>query len=188
MKIIDLTKRFDDKTVFDNYSLELNDGAVTYIMGSSGIGKTTLLRIISGLDKEFSGTVEYNGSLAYVFQEPRLFPTLNVLQNIAVVNDNSKFDPRELLKLVELEDTESMMPNELSGGMKMRLSIARAIYSDADIILMDEPFASLDEDMKERIAPKIFELLKGKTIIVISHQLNDAEKYADNIVKIEKTD
>ena len=89
-----------------------------------------------------------------------------------------------MLNVLELVDAKDLLPSELSGGMKMRVSIARALYSQADIILMDEPFAALDADMKERIAPVIFSMLKGKTILVVSHDLNDAKKYGDFIVNI----
>ena len=88
------------------------------------------------------------------------------------------------MNLLELNGCENMLPSELSGGMKMRLSIARALYYDADIILMDEPFSALDEEMKRRLAPIIFEHLKGKTVIIVSHDLNDAQSYANKIIKL----
>ena len=184
MKINNLCKSFGDNVIFDNFSIKFLTGFVTYIMGKSGVGKTTLLRIISGLDKDFRGNVEYNGTLAYVFQEPRLFPTLTVRENISVVNENPQLSVDNLLKLLELEDAKDLFPTELSGGMKMRVSIARALYSCAEIILMDEPFAALDFNMKERVAPKIFSLLEGKTVLVVSHDLNDAKKYGNYIVNI----
>ena len=188
MRIANLTKSFNGKSVFNNYCVEFEKGKINYLMGESGVGKTTLLRIISGLDKEYSGDISFEGRLAYVFQEPRLFPTINVLKNLKLVNDSPSLNAKKLLKTVELNGCEDMLPSELSGGMKMRLSIARAIYYDPDIILMDEPFASIDEEMKDRIAQKIFKLLNGKTIIIVSHDRLDAEKYADKIIEIKKTD
>ena len=188
MKIIGLTKAFGEHKIFDNYSLEFEKGKISYIMGKSGIGKTTLLRIISGLDKDYSGEISYEGKIAYVFQEPRLFPTISALKNLTIVNDTPVLNAKKLLKTVELNGCEDMLPSELSGGMKMRLSITRAIFYNADIILMDEPFASIDSQMKDRIAPKIFKLLQGKTVIIVSHDKSDAEKYADNIIEIKKTD
>ena len=184
MKINNLYKAFGNNVIFNDFSLEFQDGKITYIMGKSGIGKTTLLRIFSGLDKDYNGSLEYKGTLAYVFQEPRLFPALTVQENITLVNENSNISLNELLNVLELVDAKDLIPSELSGGMKMSVSIARALYSQADIILMDEPFAALDADMKERIAPVIFSMLKGKTILVVSHDLNDAKKYGDFIVNI----
>ncbi len=188
MKIVNLTKSFAENKIFDCYNIEFESGKINYLMGESGVGKTTLLRIISGLDKDFSGEVIFDGKISYVFQEPRLFPTISVLRNLTVVNDSPKLNAKKLLKTVELNGCEDMLPSELSGGMKMRLSIARAIFYDPDIIIMDEPFASIDTDMKDRIAPKIFKLLNGKTVIIVSHDKNDAEKYANKIIEIKKTD
>lgn len=184
MKITNLTKSFGTKIIFNNADFTFNESEITFIMGESGVGKTTLLRILAGLDIDFTGVISPLGKIAYVFQEPRLFPHTTVLDNIKVVNDNSPFDAIELLKILELEGCEKMLPSELSGGMKMRLSIARAIFYDADVILMDEPFGSLDEETKKRIAPKIFELLAGKTIIIVSHSQTDASLYANNIISI----
>lgn len=184
MKINNLTKAFGNNTVFKDFNLEIKDNQVTYIMGKSGIGKTTLFKMIAGLDKDYTGNISFEGSIAYVFQEPRLFPHLSVLNNLKIVNDFPTYDAYEILSTVELGGCENMMPSELSGGMKMRLSIARAIYYNADVILMDEPFVSIDSDTKERIAKSIFDLLKGKTVIVISHDQNEANKYADKIINI----
>ena len=184
MKIRNLNKAYGDNTVFKDFSIDFIPGKVNYIMGKSGIGKTTLLRIISGLDKDFTGEIDYCGKLAYVFQEPRLFPSISVLQNLLVVNDSSKYSARKLLEIVELNGCENMLPEELSGGMKMRLAIARALYYEPDVILMDEPFASIDYDMKKRITQKVFELLNGKTVIIVSHDADDAKTYADNIINI----
>ncbi len=185
MKINNLFKSFDKKIIFNNASFEFEDGKITYIMGGSGIGKTTLLRIISGLDASYSGKIIKNGELAYVFQEPRLFPTLNLEENIKIASESSKFDIDNLLEIVELKDFKNFMPSELSGGMKSRVSLVRAIYKDADIYIMDEPFSNLDEDLKKRIIPKIFELLKEKTILIVSHDPKEAEKYSDNIIYLK---
>ena len=186
MKINNLTKKFGEKIIFDNFSLDIPDGKITFIMGESGSGKTTLLRLISGLDKEFNGEIIKNtDKISCVFQEPRLFPALNASDNIEIVNKGGNLDITDVLKLVELENDATLFPAELSGGMKMRLSIARAVYYNGDIFIMDEPFAALDEELKDRILPGIFESLKGKTVLIVSHSIEDAEKYADNIIKIK---
>ena len=183
MKIINLTKKFASKVIFDNVNYEFDDGKITYIIGESGIGKTTLLRIIAGLDEEFKGEIiGKSGKISYVFQEPRLFPYLTVKENIEIVTDESQFNSDELLEIIEMSDEANSLPSSLSGGMKMRIALARAIYNNGDIILMDEPFSALDDDLKSRILPKIFEKLKDKTIIVVSHNISEANKYANKII------
>ena len=185
MEIKNLTKLFGDKTVFDNYSLLIPDNKITYIMGESGSGKTTLLKMISGIDKDFSG--EINGcpdKISYVFQEPRLFPSLNVRSNIEIIEKGGDLTVDNVLSMVELSNDALLTPDELSGGMKMRLSIARALYYNGDLFLMDEPFSALDDELKNRILPEIFKYLKDKTVIIISHNIIEAEKYADNIVNL----
>lgn len=186
MKIVNLSKKFGDITVFSDFSCEIADGKITYVLGKSGIGKTTLFRIISGLDKEYSGNVEFNGNVAYVFQEHRLFPTLNLMENLRLVSSIPEDNIIEILRLIELDGAQNKFPSELSGGMAMRASIARALCYNADIYLLDEPFASLDEEMKERIADRVFSYLKGKTVIVISHDSENANKYAENILDLNK--
>ena len=183
MKLENITKSFNGKEIISSLTCDIPNGKVTYIMGASGIGKTTLLRIIAGLDTDFGGNIEKNGKIAYVFQEPRLFPALTVKENVEIVGGTN--DCKDVLSMVELGGCENMMPNELSGGMKMRLSIARALYSDADIYLMDEPFSALDDETKNRIVPRIFAFLKGKTVIIVSHSLDEAASYADNTINLQ---
>lgn len=185
MKINNLTKKFASKIIFDNATLELADGKITYITGKSGIGKTTLLRIIAGLDKAYIGEIIGSSEkVSYVFQEPRLFPNLTVSENISITTENSPYTVEMILKLIELENEKDSLPSSLSGGMKMRIALARALYYDGDVFLMDEPFSALDDATKERILPKVFELLKNKTVIIVSHNLEEANKYADSIIDL----
>ena len=188
MKITNLSKKFASKVIFDNDTFEFPDGKVTYLIGESGIGKTTLLRIIAGLDKEFSGEItSISNKISYVFQEPRLFPNLNVEENISLVAEDSCYSVKEILSLMELENEQNSLPSSLSGGMKMRIALARAIYNDGDIFLMDEPFSALDDELKARLLPKVFDYLKGKTIIIVSHNLDEANKFADKIINFNTT-
>ncbi len=185
MKIVDLSKKFNNNKIFDNFSCEFLDSKINYLIGASGSGKTTLLRIISGLDSEYSGSLEQlPNKISYVFQEPRLLPSLTALENVKIVRENSEKNSIELLSILELEDALNKKPDELSGGMKMRVNLARALNFNADLYLMDEPFSALDENTRERILPKIFEILKGKTIIIVSHNVEEAHKYADNIINL----
>ena len=185
MEIKNLTKLFNDKVIFENYSVCIPENKITFIMGESGCGKTTLLKMICGLDKEYDGEILLSSNkLSCVFQEPRLFPTLTAKKNIEIVGKGGDFSVLDVLRLVELDKDAELYPDELSGGMKMRLSIARALYYNGDIFVLDEPFSALDEELKDRILSKIFDALKGKTVLIVSHDPKEAEKYADNLIKI----
>ena len=185
MEINNLTKLFGNKIIFDNFSAHIPDNKVTFIMGESGSGKTTLLRIIAGLVNDFRGGIKgLEGKISFVFQESRLFPALNVIENIELVERGSKLSAEEILSILELKNDIFSYPDELSGGMKMRISLARALYHNGDIFIMDEPFSALDDDLKNRILPKIFHLLKDKTVIIVTHNYDEAVKYGDNIIKI----
>ena len=186
MKINNLTKQFSSKVIFDNFSVELQDKKVNYILGESGVGKTTLLKIIAGLDKNYKGEIfPSNQKISYVFQEPRLFPNLTVKENINITSEDSPYNVEALLEMLELKDEANALPTTLSGGMKMRIALARALYHNGDVYLMDEPFAALNEELKARILPKIFQHLKNKTVIIVSHNFDEANKYADNILNLD---
>lgn len=185
MKINNLTKYFDKKLVFDNFSVEIPENKITLVVGESGSGKTTLLRIIAGLDNNYKGEICLKDSkISYVFQEPRLFDALTVKKNLEIIENGATLSVDEILSIVELENEHNTYPNELSGGMKMRLSLARALYYNGDVFLMDEPFSALDSDMKNRIIPRVFERIKGKTVIIVSHNPNEITNYVDNVIKI----
>ena len=185
MKILNLTKQFDKKQIFIGKSFEFEKSKITYILGESGVGKTTLLRILAGLDNDYSAEIlEKPDKISYVFQEPRLFPSMTVSENISIVNDSSPYKIDEILELVELTNEKNAYPDTLSGGMKMRVALARAIYNNADLYLMDEPFSALNDELKERILPKIFDYLKDKTVIIVSHNVDEANAYANTIIKI----
>lgn len=186
MKISNLTKKFGNKVIFNNFNFEFIENKITYIMGESGSGKTTLLRIIAGLDNEYQGNVEKNNNISYVFQEPRLFPAINVKENILISSENSQYNVDDLLDMLELKGEEEAVISSLSGGMKMRVALARALYCDGDLFLMDEPFSALDEELKSRILPKIFSFLRNKTVIIVSHNLDEANKYADIILNLNE--
>ena len=186
MEIKNLYKFFDDKVIFENSSFKFSDKQVTFILGESGRGKTTLLRILAGLDTNYTGEIDYlPKKISYVFQEPRLFDALSTLENVKIVRENSEETALEILSILELSDALNKKPDELSGGMKMRVNLARALNYDADLYLMDEPFSALDDETKKRILPKVFSLLKDKTVIIVSHNTEEAYKYADNIIKID---
>ena len=178
----ELSLRFGKSTVIDRLSYEFEDGKVTAILGESGVGKTTLLNIIAGLQKPTDGKIitEY-GRLSYIFQEARLFPWLSALENVATVSDEKT--AKEMLSLMGLSDSFDKYPTELSGGMKQRVSIARALAYNPDIILMDEPFASLDKERRSAVSDILFDMIRGKTAIIVTHDIADT-KYADILLTL----
>ncbi|MBE6629801.1 MAG: ABC transporter ATP-binding protein [Ruminococcaceae bacterium] len=148
------------------------------LMGESGKGKTTLLRLLCGLEKPLSGQV-INGftKTAYAFQEPRLIPWLSCKENINfVLSDHEKEQniAASVLEKVELSHCEDMLPTALSGGMKQRLSLARAMATGADLLLLDEPFTGLDQELKVRIAARIKAANPTGLTVLVTHDPADA--------------
>ena len=174
LRIENITLKYEDKTVIEGLSYTFAEGTITAITGASGSGKTTLLYLLSGLKKAKKGTV-YNDHkrIAAVFQEHRLFPWLSAIDNITVTGaDISR--AKELLKLLFPDETiDSKYPDELSGGMKQRIAIARALAYDPDLLLLDEPFKGLDKETKAVVANIVFDAMKGKTCILITHDEDD---------------
>lgn len=202
IEIRNLSKRFDNKQVFRNYNLTLESNKITAIMGPSGAGKTTLLRIISGLSTADSGTVAGTGlslsgknlaRISYQFQEDRLLPWLNIYDNLALVLkgkiSEDRIDPviKEALDRMELSSELSKLPDQLSGGMRQRVSMARALAYPADLLLMDEPMKGLDEALKNRIINETWKrYTHGKTVVLVTHDSSDAARLADEIVTLTK--
>ena len=178
LKLSKIEKSFGDKKVLSSVSLTVEKGDRAMLFGMSGCGKTTLLRIAAGLEKQDVGTVEKKGTAAVVFAEPRLFPTATVLENVtAVIKDkrDAKKKAREILEAFGLGDAEKLYPSELSTGMAARVSLARAVAYDADIYLMDEPFKSLDEEIKRSVVSYLKTFFSDKAVLIISHDRDEAE-------------
>ncbi|MBQ7698888.1 MAG: ABC transporter ATP-binding protein [Clostridia bacterium] len=174
IKIKNLKKSFDKNVIFNGFDLCLPDTGTYYINGPSGSGKTTLMRIISGLDTEYEGTVEHSGKISYVFQENRLIPSLTAYENVFEVC-HKKEKTLYLLKEVGLENDIDKYPAELSGGMNRRVAIARALAYDHDILLLDEPFTALDDDIKNSVIKLIKETEKDRLVLLVSHDESEAE-------------
>ncbi len=177
-----ISKRFGKKQVLRDVSLRLKKGEVVALRGVSGAGKTTLLRILASLEKADGGKIRKNSEISYLFQENRLLPELTAKENILYVNPSA--DAEKLLSLMELEGCENMYPSELSGGMKRRLAIARALSIESDIVFLDEPFVGLDEELKERISGRVFEKLSEKSVILVTHDSKESEKYSHHTLTI----
>jgi ABC-type nitrate/sulfonate/bicarbonate transport system ATPase subunit len=174
----------------ENIRFEVTEGELICLIGSSGCGKTTLLRIIAGLEKQTSGQVLLDGQVVdttgrergMVFQEPRLFPWLTLEENVGF-GIKGRVDKKilsgivqELLEMVGLSDFSKARPNQLSGGMAQRASIARALAADPRILLLDEPFAALDTQTRSKLQMDFLKLWqsKPKTCIHVTHDIDEA--------------
>ena len=183
IEIINLTKSFDDKIVLKDLSVEFPKGQITAIMGTSGCGKTTLLHIIMGIMEYEEGNIKGNGGKkSAVFQEDRLCMNLSAAANIKLVNEKLTIKKiEENMKKIGLEGCLHLPVRELSGGMKRRIAILRAILSEYEILFLDEPFQGLDEDTKNTVIDYIKEKVKGKTVLMVTHDIEEAEKMDANI-------
>ena len=204
LKLNNISKDFDGSTVLDGLSLELGKGMIGVLAGESGSGKTTIMRIIAGLESASSGDVTVSGYAAgssihkqgkvgLVFQDYALFPHLNVYKNITFgLHQLSKQEQQNraeaVLELVNLDGLKHRYPHQLSGGQQQRIAIARALAPQPSIILFDEPFSNLDSIQKNKLREQIKVLIKQtkSTALVVTHDINDAMLLADEIFIIKK--
>lgn len=206
LELRNLTKRFGNKQIFSNYDLVIPEGKIIAIVGQSGGGKTTLLRMLAGLETIDSGTLIYNGQtlpleelekrhlLGFVFQDFQLFPHLSVLENLILspikTQNMSRSDAedkaRKLLDTLGLANHATAYPFSLSGGQKQRVALARAMMIDPEIIGYDEPTSALDPELRKEVEKLILEnRATGITQIVVTHDMQFAKNIADEIIKIE---
>ena len=183
-------------TALDAIDLTVEAGEFVTVIGPSGCGKSTLLKIIAGLEQDYSGTVEVNGrpitgpsaSRGVIFQEHRLFPWMTVEQNIAPnfsLRDASVKDRvHELVELVRMGGFERSYPKELSGGMAQRVSIARALFREPDVLLLDEPFGALDSFTRTHMQTVLQDLWRRNrmTTVFVTHDIDEAVYLADRVV------
>lgn len=183
LEVNDLSKSFGNLKVIDGWDLELKKGEKLILVGPSGCGKTTFFRIVSGLEKATSGSVTvFAQKVGYVFQEPRLFPWRTVFDNLKIIRDDEK-KIKEVIKMMSLEGFEELIPSKLSGGMKQRVNLARALLVEPDLLILDEPFSSLDLKIKLAIMKDIEELwLKYNfSILMVTHDIKEAIFLADRV-------
>ncbi len=187
-----ITKKYGNDTVLENFSLTLEKNSPIVMMGESGRGKTTLLRIAAGLEKADSGEfISVGERIAYMFQEPRLMPWKNALDNVrAPLPKNAYALADKYFSAVGLEITADgrKLPNELSGGMAQRVAFAKflafAEHTNATLLLLDEPFSALDDETAKRMSALLKGFSDGKTVILVSHDESDAEELSARIVCI----
>ena len=192
IRLENITKIYDGRAVLDNFSAEFGAGAYC-ITGPSGTGKTTLLHIILGLvkaDKELNANnqspITNHPKFAAVFQEDRLCENLSAVKNVALVCPK-RFPKEKIieeLKLVGLGDDLNKQTMYYSGGMKRRVAIVRALITDADVIIMDEPFKGLDDKLKGGIISYIKERIKNKIFIFVSHDKTDAAAFDATVISL----
>lgn len=193
-----------DKKVLDNIDLEIKNGEFVSILGHSGCGKSTLLKVVAGFVKPTGGTVWIDGQPVegprgdhvFVFQEGALFPWLTILKNVSLSLRSIK-EPSEKLKkakeyleLVSLEEFENYYPHMLSGGMRQRAEIARAIAAQPDVLLVDEPFSGLDYLTRLQMREELLYLhmMLGKTtILFVTHDIDEALQLSDRIVVLTES-
>lgn len=184
IEIKNLTKKYPSVTVYEDFNLSFEEGKITCILGESGCGKTTLLNVIARLT-EFDGEVP-RLKCSYVFQKPNLLPNLTVYENLKLVNaDGEKID--QILKICGMEEKKNVYPNRLSGGQAQRVSVARAFLYPADIILMDEPFSSLDLKLKISVAELFVNTQRNqnRTAIFVTHDVDEAVMLSDRIILLK---
>lgn len=187
LMIKEITKSYGKQKVLENISFNLNESERICIYGKSGIGKTTLLRIIAGLEKADSGKITFTGKVSMVFQEDRLLENTDVYTNLYCVL-GSRFDKAEAdmhLKEVGLEGAGNKIVSELSGGMKRRVAIVRCMMKSSEIILLDEPFKGLDTILKDNIIRYVVKYLNGRAVIMVTHDISEAEKIQAEIIEIK---
>ena len=167
------------KTVLNDLSLTFPTGKMIAVMGPSGCGKTTLLRLIAGLILPSSGNVtRETESISYLFQDTALLPWLTAAENVNLVLSDGKEtlgEAVEWLRRVDLSDEANTYPASLSGGMRQRVALARALSTDAELLLLDEPFRGMDEELHAKMRELVLACRKGKTTILVTHDAKDAE-------------
>ena len=177
--------------VLKELNLSVKKDKITVILGRSGCGKTTLLRLIAGLESLSLGEIKFKepAKIGFVFQEARLMPFLNVYENIVFALKKHEIEPAKidsLISMIGLSDFKFAAVSQLSGGMSSRVSLARVLAYKANLILMDEPFAALDAFTRASMQAEILKIKAGKTILFVTHNIDEALFLADEIILLEK--
>lgn len=183
-----LNVAYGDASVLKDCALRVTAGSRIALMGPSGCGKTTLINAIAGLAASDSGSIQVNGRVSYVFQEPALFPWLTAEENVNVVlSDKPDTLPqaRRWLEEAGLADSLNKYPHQLSGGQKQRVAICRALAFGGDILLLDEPLKGLDPDTREQVANLILNTWKGKTLLLVTHDQWEAQTLCDTVLRYQ---
>lgn len=186
LKAVNISKKFGGNIVLENFSRDFPDGKTAVILGRSGCGKTTLLNILMGLLPPDGGEVLRDGQISAVFQENRLCENLSAGANIRLVTGGAIADEQIACELsaVGLSDCMKKPVRELSGGMKRRVALLRALLSKYDILFADEPFKGLDLDTKQSVLQYFKEKTLGKTVVLVTHDSAECELLADEVIRL----
>lgn len=195
LELDNITKSYGSRVILDHFSLQFKSGSITCLFGPSGCGKTTLLNLIGGIIPAGSGSVTGFGEekISYIFQETRILPWKTVLGNVLFpLTDKLPVNQAletamKFIRLVGLEMEKDFYPNQLSGGMKQRVSIARAFAFPGTLILMDEAFQNLDNVLKYNILDSFLKIWKedGRTVIFVTHDIDEAIKLGQEIILLK---
>ena len=189
-----VTKRYSGENgvlALDGISLKVRPGEFLTLVGASGCGKSTLLNLVSGLDQPTSGSVNVEGHAAFMFQDHALFPWLSALDNVAtpmrlkgVGKKDREAQARDYLAAVHLTDFADRRPHELSGGMRQRVAIARTLATQAPVLLMDEPFGSLDAMTRDLLHDELESIWRERklTVLFVTHNVREAVRLGDRVV------
>ncbi|MDY4560214.1 MAG: ATP-binding cassette domain-containing protein [Peptostreptococcus porci] len=185
----DISKSYGNKIVLKNFNIDIREGQTTFMLGKSGSGKTTFSKIVLGLEKIDTGEISgLDGKkISVVFQEDRLMENMTIGSNFKMTVDshiNRKQIVEKMEKIGLFQPLETKI-SELSGGMKRRISILRAFLIEFDLIVMDEPFRGLDEETKEIVMNFVIQNIKGKTAIIITHNKDEVEYFAEKIQELQ---
>lgn len=176
-----------EKNILKNLCADFYLGERVCLKGESGKGKTTLLRLLCAFEKQTVGEIEFHTQkrkIAYVSQDDDLLPWYTALKNVSLVSDEET--ARKYLKMFFLQESENKYPSQLSGGMKKRVALAKALAYDADILLLDESFNGLDNELKEKIMTSVINETKNKLVLFTSHNENEIEFFATRVLELDK--
>ncbi|MEZ7957973.1 MAG: ABC transporter ATP-binding protein [Rubritalea sp.] len=195
-----ISKSLGGKTVLDHFSLTLEESEIIALLGNSGCGKTTFLRIVAGLETPDNGTIQISGNditlqaaekrnIGLVFQDFALFPHMSVKKNIVyglhgLARSERKARVDEVLQLTGLEEVAEQYPHQLSGGQQQRVALARALAPKPSLVLLDEPFSNLDASRRDHLRKRVREILKEShtPAIIVTHDQADADLVADRVI------
>ena len=182
IQINNLCKKYGKKVIFDNFSASVDFDGILMVKGKSGLGKTTLIKMLAGLEKPNSGEISVPAEkISFMFQEDRLLPWFSAKENIEYVSDGKAAD--YYLERVLLCGEKDTLVSELSGGMKRRVALARALAYKSELVILDEPFKGLDIELKKKMIALILE--EKRQFLIITHEAEDAVLLGANVINIQ---
>lgn len=189
IELLQINKRFGNNQILKDYNVTFAEGKINCIMGASGIGKTTLIHILMGLLKPDSGNIQgiQGKHISAVFQEDRFIEHWDAVKNVMLVcsREQTEENVKDHFRRVGLTEYENKLVKALSGGMRRRVAIVRAILADYDLIIMDEPFKGLDEALKKQVIEYVRNETLGKTVILVTHDKDEIETLQGDLIRLK---